>query len=104
MKKILLVLLSALLAACSTPTQQSTVPLDMKTVEAYQKRVASGNTVNPNEKQGEWELNHSDRVQKVKVYHHYHHTPVIVPSVSYQRVWGSPRVGGHIGINLGNID
>lgn len=73
MKKLIWVALSMLLGACSTPTQQSSVPLDMKTVHEYQQRVASGKTVVNAEP---WELNQSDKRSKVVVltqtYHQHH--------------------------------
>lgn len=67
MKKLLLSTL-VLLSACSAPSQQSSVPLDMKTVQEYQQKIRSGNTVNPTAKEDDKDLNHSDRVLKVKVY------------------------------------
>lgn len=94
MKKRILGVLPFVLAACSTPEQQSTVPMDMKTVQEYQQKVASGNTVNPNDKQ--WDLNASDRIQKVRVYHHH---PRVRPNVGYFHSWGSYR--SRIGLGLG---
>lgn len=75
MKKLIWVALSMLLGACSTPTQQSSVPLDMKTVQEYQQRVASGKTV---VKAEPWELNQSDKRPKVVVVtpaYHTHYSP-----------------------------
>lgn len=103
MKKIVLGAIALALAACSTPVQQSSVPMDMKAVEEYQQKIASGNTVSSTAKEDPWELNHSDRREKVKVYHHYERVPVIVPHIGYQRVWGSSRSGGSIGIGLGGF-
>lgn len=70
MKRILLAVLPFAFAACSTPTQQSTVPMDMKAVQEYQAKVASGKTVNPNAKQDDQDLNHSDRTQTIKIYNY----------------------------------
>lgn len=71
MKKIILAALPLVLAACtSTPTQQSSVPMDMKAVQEYQAKVASGKTVNPNAKQDDRDLNHSDRTQTIKIYNY----------------------------------
>lgn len=98
MKKSIL-LCSVVLAACSSPEQQSSVPMDMKTVQEYQQRVASGNTVNPRAKQDEQELNHSDRVKKVEVHHHYHQ-PRIRPSIGYYHGFGGYNRSG-IGLGLG---
>lgn len=41
MKKLILIALPTLLAACSTPVQQSSVPMDMQAVADYQHRVAT---------------------------------------------------------------
>lgn len=77
---------SLLLSACSTPTQQSSVPMDMKAVQEYQQRVASGNTVSPTAKEDAQELNQSDKAQKVKVY--YHMPRRLHPSLYYQGGYG----------------
>lgn len=96
MKSLILVTLTLTLAACSAPVQQSSVPMDMKTVEEYRQRVATGNTVSVTQPQDE-ELNQSDKRTKVKVYHHYPH-PRIRPSIGY-------HYGGYhhseLGIGLG---
>ncbi|KAE9538290.1 hypothetical protein HT665_03390 [Ursidibacter maritimus] len=67
MKKLLLSAL-VLLSACSTPSQQSSVPLDMKAVQEYQHKIRTGNTVSPTAKEDNKDLNHSDRAVKVRVY------------------------------------
>ncbi|MCK3654490.1 hypothetical protein A4G19_01500 [Pasteurellaceae bacterium Macca] len=95
MKKLFL-LLPFTLIGCSTPPQQSTVPLDMKAVEAYQQRVMSGNTVNPQDKHIEEELNASDKRTKVIIQRSY---PRIYPSIYYgSGYYGS---GYRYGVGLG---
>lgn len=88
-----MVISSLFVTACSTPTQQSSVPMDMKAVQDYQQRVASGNTVSPTAKEEAQELNQSDKAQKVKV---YYHTPRarLYPSLYYQGGYG-------LGLGLG---
>ncbi|QIW16597.1 hypothetical protein A4G20_09765 [Pasteurellaceae bacterium RH1A] len=98
MKKLLLILAPALLlTACATPTQTSSVPMDMKAVEDYNRRVATGNTVTerPAYKQENWELNQSDRQPKQQARPVYH--PRIYPSIGVHRGWG--RTG--LGVGLG---
>lgn len=56
----------AALSACSSP-QQSTVPLDMQTVLAYQQRVASPQNNNPSEY---WDLNKQEAEPKVLIIEH----------------------------------
>lgn len=41
MKKLAVVIGGFVLAACSSPVQQSSVPMDMKTVQEYQARIAT---------------------------------------------------------------
>ena len=65
MKSLILVTLTLTLAACSAPVQQSSVPMDMKTVEEYRQRVATGNTVSATQSQNE-ELNHSFQLISVR--------------------------------------
>lgn len=100
MKKLLFTLVPAafVLAACSTPPQQSTVPMDMKTVQEYQQRVSSGNTVAPNAQPNTEALNQSDhrKAQRVDIYHH--ESPRIRPSIGYHYGRGGYR---HSGVNLG---
>ncbi|WP_249037281.1 hypothetical protein [Vespertiliibacter pulmonis] len=69
-----------ILTACAEQAQQSTVPMDMKAVQEYNRKVATGNTVSPTAKQDEQELNHSDRTTKIKVYRYY---PSVYPSLYY---------------------
>lgn len=83
MKKLLLCALPLAITACSTPVQQSTVPIDMQAVQEYQQRVASGNTVSVQQKQRvaqqvepDEPLNQSDRRPKVRQVQ-----PVIYPSI-----------------------
>lgn len=95
MKKYLLTLIPFVLAACSTPQQQSTVPMDMQTVQDYQQRVASGNTADKYTKPNEATLNQSDRETKVIV------RPVVRPSVGIGYGWGRYHHSG-IGVNLGS--
>lgn len=89
MKKLLLCLAPLGVAACSTPVQQSTVPMDMKTVYEYQQRVASGNTVDRNAKPDNEPLNQSDKHPRAR-YAPVVQQPVIYPSVGigYYRGWG----------------
>lgn len=103
MRKIILALLPCILSACSTPQQQSSVPMDMKAVEEYQQKIASGKTVGPATHFDDSDLNHSDRKPKVQVYHHYERVPVLVPHIGYERAWGNLRSGGSIGIGFGGF-
>ena len=64
MKKLMLCSSIALLAACSTPPQQSSVPMDMQAVAAYQHRVATGKTIDKNNPTNNEALNQSDRRSK----------------------------------------
>ncbi|QIM65635.1 hypothetical protein [Frederiksenia canicola] len=103
MNKIIVTLFVCGLCACSTPPQQSSVPMDMKAVEEYQQKIASGKTVGPATHFDDSDLNHSDRKPKVQVYHHYERVPVLVPHIGYERAWGNPRSGGSIGIGFGGF-
>lgn len=85
MKKYLLPIISSfIIVGCSLPKQESTVPMDMKTVQEYQQRVASGNTVS-DQNYDESDLNHSDKVVKINVYNNY---PRVYPSIGYHHGWG----------------
>lgn len=86
MKKIILSMMVIGLSACSTPKQQSTVPMDMQTVYEYHHRVNTKQTVNPNETPKDEPLNQSDRRGKSTRVTTVH--PVIYPSV---------RIGYHHG-------
>ncbi|WGE32342.1 hypothetical protein NYR60_01620 [Actinobacillus genomosp. 2] len=105
MKKLVLLILPLLVTACSTPVQQSTVPMDMQAVAEYQQRVASGNTVSEKQKQRvaqqiepDEPLNQSDkRRSNTKVIHHY---PRVYPSVGYH--WGHRHRHSGIGVGLGS--
>lgn len=81
MKKLILLAIPVVLSACATPEQQSTVPMDMKAVQDYQYRVATGKTVDKKHKEPQEALNQSDRRSKNKVY--YRTAPVIYPSIHY---------------------
>ncbi|WGE35026.1 hypothetical protein NYR62_05140 [Actinobacillus genomosp. 1] len=86
MKKLVLLTLPWVVVACSTPVQQSTVPMDMQAVAEYQQRVASGNTVSEQQKQRvaqqvepDEPLNQSDK--RPKVVRQVVREPVIYPSI-----------------------
>ncbi|WGE69673.1 hypothetical protein NYR78_01685 [Actinobacillus equuli subsp. haemolyticus] len=86
MKKVMLLALPFVAAACSAPEQQSTVPMDMQAVAEYQQRVASGNTVSEKQKQrvaqqieSDEPLNQSDK--RPKVVRQVVREPVIYPSI-----------------------
>lgn len=86
MKNVILLMLPFAVAACSAPEQQSRIPLDMKTVEAYQQRVTSGNTVSEKQKQRvaqhlevDEPLNQSDK--RPKVIRQVVREPIIYPSI-----------------------
>ena len=88
MKKVFI--LSAMVlgvAACSSPQSQPSAPLDMKSVEAYNQKVYSGNTVSANEKKANVEvdtpLNASDNAPK----------PVVVQPYARPRVVIAPTIG-----------
>ncbi|MDD0823613.1 hypothetical protein PTQ27_03875 [Mannheimia sp. AT1] len=89
MKKLLLMTLPLVITACSTPTQKSTVPMDMQAVADYQQRVITKQTVNPNDKNDE-PLNQSDKRSKSTA---TPIRPVIYPSigVGYHHGWGRYR-------------
>lgn len=96
MKKGLLMILPVVLTACSSPVQQSSVPMDMKTVEEYQKRVASGQTVAAKQTD-KWELDKSDKQEKVVVIER--RAPRAYPSLHYGYGWGRHHTG--IGLGMG---
>ncbi|EFX91421.1 Uncharacterised protein [Actinobacillus ureae] len=86
MKKVMLLALPFVVAACSAPEQQSTVPMDMQAVAEYQQRVASGNTVSEKQKrrvaqqiEPDEPLNQSDK--RPKVVRQVVRDPVIYPSI-----------------------
>ena len=83
MKKLMLLAIPVVLSACATPEQQSTVPMDMKAVQDYQYRVATGNTVDKNQPQPKEALNQSDKRSKNVTY--YPAVPAIYPSVGFGR-------------------
>ncbi|MDH2999020.1 hypothetical protein A1D22_03980 [Pasteurellaceae bacterium LFhippo2] len=104
MKKIVLCAVPVVLAACSSPVQQSTVPMDSQAVQEYNQRIASSasnkaNAQNRTQKEGEWQLNQSDNKPKVV---HVHTRPRVYPSVHYGYGWGSGGRRGHYsGVGLG---
>lgn len=100
MKKIIFCLIP-LLGACSQTVPQSTVPLDMKTVEEYRQRVASGNTVTDKDEPEE-ALNQSDKAQKQRAIQVPIHRPRLSPSfgIGYSRGgWGHSGIGVGFGID-----
>lgn len=90
MKKFLFLILATAITACSTPTQKSSVPMDMQAVSDYQQRVMTKQTVNSNDKNDE-PLNQSDRRSKSTTSPVVR--PVIYPSigVGYHHGWGRYR-------------
>ncbi|EXI63017.1 hypothetical protein A6B39_02460 [Mannheimia granulomatis] len=89
MKKLILITLPAMLTACSTPVQQSSVPMDMQAVADYQQRIISKQTVNPNEKPNDEPLNQSDKRAKSTATQIVR--PVIYPSIGYHHGFGRYR-------------
>lgn len=75
------------ITACSSPVQQSTVPMDMQTVQEYQQRVATAQS-NQQAAQAQhqhWDLNKSDKKAKVIAVQSH---PRISPSGHYGYGWG----------------
>lgn len=72
MKKYLFALFPAMLTACTPPSQQSSVPLDLQTVQAYQQRIASAAT---NTQAEHWELHKNETTPKTVIIHHRPHRP-----------------------------
>lgn len=97
MRKIVLAMSTIMvLASCSAPEQQSSVPMDLKAVEAYQQKVASaGHTVENQSVQPQWELNQSDKRPKAQIIRVYSQ-----PSVYYGYGWGHRHYSG-VGMRLG---
>lgn len=95
MRKMILCAVSVLLAACSNPVQQSSVPPDMAAVKEYQQRVASGKN---NTQTEHWELNQSDKRPKVVV---IERRPRMYPSAHYGYGWGRHHTG--IGLGMGSF-
>lgn len=99
MKKFVLTAMVLGITACSTPVQQSTVPMDMQAVQEYQQRVSnsSANRQASTAKNEHWELNQSDNKPKVVVVQQ----PRVYPSIHYGYGWGRhhrhhSRVGLHL--------
>lgn len=85
---LLIFYIGALLSACSAPQQTRTAPLDMQTVNDYNDKVYSGNTVPPAQrinhpKQTEIPLNSSDRQPKRKMLERVQPHIILVPSIGY---------------------
>lgn len=80
MRRLFVILISSLIAACYSIPQQSSVPTDMKAVRDYQQRVISKHTANSADQDNE-SLNQSDKRPKVK-----HYTLIVHPIVR-------PRIG-----------
>lgn len=85
MKKILLVLFSAMLAACSShpPVGEPKAPLDTKAVEAYNKQVynAKAKTVPTKTQEVDMPMNASDKQSKTIA---RPRIPVVIaPSIGY---------------------
>lgn len=81
------------LSACSAPEQTLTAPLDMQTVNEYNHKVYSGNTVpaeqrTKNPKTVEIPLNSSDYEQKVKVMEQSKPRIILAPSIGYYHRYG----------------
>lgn len=96
MKKWLLLGRTALLVACSTPMQQSSVPLDTKAVADYQQRIHNAEAGKATADKV-WELNQSDKRPKVVkvVVRPY---PYASPSVYYG--WGRSGYGHYSGVGI----
>lgn len=90
MKKRILIILPMVLTACSTPVQQSSVPMDMKTVEQYQQSVSIGKVVKANQ-DDTWELDQSDKRKKVIIVEP--RASRVYPSVHYGYGWGRHYTG-----------
>lgn len=92
MKKILVLSASLFLFACSTQQSQvSQVPLDMKTVEQYQAKVYSGNTVPASQRKEvapvvQHPMDASDsRPQSRQVQARVQPRVILAPSIGYYR-------------------
>lgn len=100
MKKLILTAMILGITACSNPVQQSTVPMDMQTVQEYQQRVANAKVNRAEAKQPEtyWELDRSDKKPKVVVVQQ----PRVYPSMHYGYGWGRyHRHHSGVGVRLG---
>lgn len=94
MQKLLLVtVISGVLVACSSKAPQiNQAPLDKQTVEAYQAKVYSGNTVSKkyqvrDVKPEDNVLNASDSEPKTVIYRERQSRLVVTPSIGYYRGW-----------------
>ena len=81
------------LSACSAPEQTRTAPLDMQTVNEYNHKVYSGNTVpaeqrTKNPKTVEIPLNSSDYEPKAKVMEHVKPRIILAPGIGYYHRYG----------------
>ncbi|AKD38013.1 hypothetical protein I926_03425 [Pasteurella multocida subsp. multocida OH4807] len=90
MKKLIVLSAGILLIGCTQQMPQGNVQMDMKTLQEYNQRVSSGNTVPADQKQAyskevDHELNASDSRPKVQTRTIYRPTPMMfLPSVSYR--------------------
>ena len=81
------------LSACSAPEQTRTAPLDMQTVNEYNNKVYSSNTVpreqrTKNPKTVEIPLNSSDYEPKAKVMEQAKPRIILAPSIGYYHRYG----------------
>lgn len=94
MKGLILSTIAAGLVACSSPVQQSSVPMDMQTVQEYQTRIASAkNNAQSAIRQGQhWDLDKNDRTKKILMLQQ--------PHIHYGYAWGRHH-RHYSGISLG---
>ncbi|HDR1092235.1 TPA: hypothetical protein QB349_001736 [Pasteurella multocida] len=91
MKKLILLLPALFLVGCVAQKNVESAQMDLKTLEEYNQRVKSGNTVDPSQKQAypkevEHQANLSDTQPKVvERRSRLHPVPLLfLPTVSYQ--------------------
>ncbi len=87
MKLLVLGMAAVALGACSTPPQQSTVPMDMQAVYEYQSRIATTKTGRKTAQPNDEPMNQSDRYGKERYTRSF---PAIHPhiGVGYHHGWG----------------
>ncbi|MDO5054518.1 hypothetical protein ACFSAV_10640 [Pasteurella oralis] len=89
MKKLVLLFAIVLLVGCAQKAEQTNVQMDLKTLEQYNQRVKSGDTVPVSKKQAyskevEYPLNASDNRPKAESRPRYQQPSVVlVPSIGY---------------------
>lgn len=95
-------LFTVVLTACSTPPQQSSVPMDMQTVEAYRHRVSKGSAseVKAPKALPDEPLNQSD-MRKKRQANQPRLQPVIRPHIGYHL--GRGHHGHYSGIGIGTV-